>query len=114
VTQLILWFLSLLMFPQAPATPPLTVAKASPEIQARILRTQLQAARLQSAFQACQAQDFQGHSNKLSVDMQEAINDAFKAAKLDKKDWELNMETFEFQRKVAAPAPSAPPPATKP
>jgi hypothetical protein len=97
---LVLWLLSL--FQAKPATP----AKASPEIQARILKLQLQQTRIQAAFQACQAQDFQGQFNQAGISVQEAINDAFREAKLDKKDWDLNLDSFEFQPKAAPPSPA--------
>jgi type II secretory pathway component PulM len=92
--------LALLVTPQA--KPP-DASKVSAELQARLLKLQLQAARIQSNAQACVAADFQGQFTKVNVDEQQVINEAFAQAKLDKKDWELNLDSFEFVKK-AAPA----------
>lgn len=90
----------------APAPAP--AVKASADIQAHILKLQLVEARIQAAFNACQGQDFQGQFNRTQVEIQEAINDAFKESKLDKKDWELSLDTFEFVKKQAAAPTTSP------
>ena len=78
--------------------------KASSDAQAKILKLQLQASRIQTQYQACQAQDFQTQFNKTSVEIIQASDEALKEAKLDKKEWDLNLETFEFIKRPPAVA----------
>jgi len=77
--------------------------KASSDAQAKILKLQLQASRIQTQYQACQAQDFQTQFNKTSVEIIQASDDALKEAKLDKKEWDLNLETFDFVKRPPPP-----------
>lgn len=115
---IMLWA-ALIFWGQAPSTPPavpktgsITIQpqKAPSDIQARILKLQLQATRIQSQFQACQQQDFQGQYNQVSAQMASIVGDALKDAKLEPKEWDLNLETFEFQKRVVPPvAPVAEP-----
>jgi len=76
------------------------VKKASSEAQAKILRLQLQSSRIQQQYQACQAADFQTQYNRTSVEIIAASDEALKEAKLDKKEWDLNLETFEFVKRA--------------
>lgn len=106
---IMLWA-ALIFWGQAPTAPPAASAakKAPSDIQARILKLQLQATRIQSQFQACQQQDFQGQYNQVSAQMASIVDEALRDAKLDKKDWDVNLETFEFQKRVVPPvAPAA-------
>lgn len=74
----------------------------SPELQAKILKLQLQASRIQSQYQTCTTTDFQGQMNQVSASVQSVIDAAYREAQLDKKDWDLNLDTFEFTKKTAA------------
>jgi len=76
--------------------------KASSDMQAKILRLQLQATRIQSQFQSCQQTNFQAQYDQVSAQMLAAADEALKEAKLDKKEWELNLDTFEFQKRGSA------------
>lgn len=108
---IMLWA-ALIFWGQGPTPPAVTgVAKKAPaDIQARILKLQLQATRIQSQFQACQQQDFQGQYNQVSAQMGSIVDEALRDAKLDKKEWEVNLDTFEFQKRVVPPvAPVAEP-----
>lgn len=101
----ILVMLILLLVPQTAPVPP----KVAPDVQAKILKLQLQAARIQASYQTCSTTDWQGNFNKVSVEVQGLVNQAFKDAKLDKKDYELNLDSFEFTKKVpVSPSPTAP------
>lgn len=107
----LLFGLSLLCFTyldsfQAPAP-----KKASPEKQAAILRLQLQATRIQAAFNSCQQTDFQSQYNSVSLQIQQKVDEALKEAGLDIKAWDLNLDTFEFVNRATTPAPPAPKPA---
>lgn len=109
VITLVLGAIFMLQGGKPPASPLTTTVSA--ELQAKLLKLQLQAARIQSNAQACVAADFQGQFTKVNLEEQDVINLAFAQAKLDKKDYDLNLDTFEFQRKAApAPAPAAPKP----
>jgi len=78
--------------------------KASSDAQTKILRLQLQQSRIQQQYQACQAADFQTQYNRTSVEIITASDEALKEAKLDKKEWDLNLETFEFIKRPPAVA----------
>jgi len=76
---------------------------ASPEMQTKILRLQLQSQKIVTEYQACQARNWNADATKLQAEMQQEVDAAFKEAKLDKKDYELNMDTFEFVKKAPKP-----------
>jgi hypothetical protein len=90
------------------ATPPPVAAKPaskpSDAIQAKILRLQLQFTRLQSQYQSCQQTNFQGQANQVSLEMNALADQALAEAKLDKKEWELNLDTLDFQKRAAPTA----------
>lgn len=84
----------------------------SVELQTRMLKVQLASQKIITEYQACQARPWQQEASKQNAALQTLIDQAFAEAKLDKKDWDINMDTFEFVKKVSN-SPDAPPPAAK-
>lgn len=100
---------------QAPgvmAPPVVAKPKPSPEMQAKILRLELDATRLQNQFQSCKSTDFQGQYNQVGLQMQAVGDAALAEAKLDKKEWELDFDTLEFKKRTT-PLPPSPAPAAE-
>jgi hypothetical protein len=97
--RIVLAVIASILLMQSPAPKPPETPKASPESQAAILKIQLRAAQFNQEFAACQNRDWPGQASKINVEMQAARAAAFKSAKLDEKEWELNNDTFEFTKK---------------
>lgn len=108
-----LFILSLFMIQDAPKKP---AQHPSSDVQNKILKLQLQATRIQAQFQSCQQTDFQGQFDQVTAGMVALADQALVEAKLDKKGWELNLDTFEFQKRAmpTAPEATAPIPEKKP
>lgn len=70
------------------------------EFRMVILKEQLAEARIQSELQACQARKWGDEYNAHQAKLQEAIDAAFKGAGLTTKDYDLNLETFEFVKRA--------------
>lgn len=84
-----------------------------------LLKLQLKQKQLESQFLGLQQQvtSMQQQMTKLQGDyteggkaLQDAIDAAYKDAKLDKKEWNLNLDTLEFTKMPPAPPPPAPKP----
>lgn len=80
--------------------PPEKPKTAAVELQRDILKEQLAEKQIQSEFQACQARQWSADFNTHQLAIQKLTDDAFKQAGLDKKDWDLNLDTFEFAAKA--------------
>jgi hypothetical protein len=85
-----------------PKKPP---TEASAEFQSKILKIQLQQSALTAQYNDCQQKaktipdEFQRNFNAMQLLAMQAIQDA----KLDPKEWELDMTTFQFTKKPQPP-----------
>jgi hypothetical protein len=82
---------------------------AKEEVKVKILRAQVAQARIQAELSACQARNWQGDYAAFNKQLQDAVDEAFKDSGLDKKDYDLNMDTFEFMKKGSVPVQPATP-----
>jgi hypothetical protein len=86
---------------------PKTVSLA---LQNKILRAQKAEIQIGADAKACQRNflgDFQVQDGVIKI----AIAEAYKEAGLDQKDYDVNIDTFEFVKKVKAPEPAPAKPA---
>lgn len=83
-------------------------APAIPEqAKVKILKVQLEQANLRAEYTAAQQRmkEIEAQFPKTQQDLQAAVDEAFKEAKLDKKDWNVDLAKLEF---VAIPKPVTP------
>lgn len=75
-----------------------------------LLKLQLKQKQLESQFLQMQQElnRIQGQYNDGVKALQDAIEASYKEAKLDKKEWMLNLDTLEFTKIPAPPKPQEP------
>lgn len=108
ISVLVAWFLPLQEKPKEDPKP----KTVSLEIQNRILRAQKSESQIQVNFQSCQ-RNWQGDFQIQEAQIKLATTQAFKESGFDPKDYELNMETFEFAKKVPTSVLEPPKPQEK-
>jgi hypothetical protein len=88
--------------------------KATLELQVKILQAQRDEAALNAEYTSCQVRiaDDPKRYAELEQTIRTLMEQAFTDAKLKREDYELNMQTFEFQKKPPVPAGNAAKPTT--
>jgi hypothetical protein len=76
----------------------------SPDSRIAILKAQLKQKQLESQFLQLQTQmtNLQTQYTETGKTLQDAIEAAYKEAKIEKKDWSFNADTLEFTKVPAA------------
>jgi len=92
------------LFQEKPKDTP-KVPKVSIELQNVMLRAQKQEIQIRSELTACNQRNWQQDFSAQDMQIRAAAIQAFKEAGLDQKDYDLNMDTFEFVKKAPAPEP---------
>lgn len=93
-------------------TPPTVTTKMPEESRVRILQAQLKEEQLKSQFAQLQLQmsNLQTQYADTQKELESAKAEAFTRAKLDPKEWTINLDKVEF---VAAPKPAPTPAKTE-
>lgn len=98
---------------EKPAAPPAKQEAAKADqipvipdaVKVKILSAKSAIQGLQIQFQACQSHQWQQEFGGLGQQMQAAVDEAFKEAKVAKTDYDVNTEGLVFVKKPAAPKP---------
>ena len=101
VVAVVLFVSSMIGMQDATKDPP---KKVSLDSQVKILQVLRREDQMSNQFTQCRSiiESAPNNFSKAEAEKQEYIEGALKEAGLDKSDWEINLENFEFKKKKSA------------